>query len=124
MLHDPETYANPMDFVPERYLASPGKLTEPDPHIAAFGFGRRYGVLMNVPLRQFLISRFWGLYHRICPGIYVAEATIFIAVASLLTVFNVEKAVENGVPITPRVRQTPGLIRFVVFFPSLACYFT
>lgn len=44
MLHDPEKYANPFAFIPERYLRKDGSLDE---NLAAdvelgFGFGRRF----------------------------------------------------------------------------------
>ncbi|PSR71810.1 hypothetical protein PHLCEN_2v12311 [Hermanssonia centrifuga] len=41
MLHDPEVYPDPMEFKPERFMASPGREPELDPHSVAFGFGRR-----------------------------------------------------------------------------------
>lgn len=42
IMHDPEMFEKPFEFVPERYLKD-GKIDEsvPDPEIAAFGFGRR-----------------------------------------------------------------------------------
>ena len=38
IMHDPATYANPMEFNPERFL---GNHPEPDPRATGFGFGRR-----------------------------------------------------------------------------------
>ena len=38
IMHDPATYANPMEFNPERFL---GNHPEPDPRATVFGFGRR-----------------------------------------------------------------------------------
>lgn len=46
-MHDPETYADPMSFNPERFLAAPGKEPETDPRGMVFGFGRRY--VFDVP---------------------------------------------------------------------------
>ncbi|KAF8883974.1 cytochrome P450 [Infundibulicybe gibba] len=52
ILHDPETYDQPLEFRPERFLKD-GKI---DPsvqgaEVAAFGFGRRYALpYMNVEL--------------------------------------------------------------------------
>ena len=47
MLHDPETYANPSEFIPERYQGSALQSAEPDPHTVAFGFGRRWASLLE-----------------------------------------------------------------------------
>ena len=47
---------------------------------------------------------------RICPGIQVAEATIFITVATTLAICNVSPVVENGVPVLPVPGQTSGLV--------------
>ena len=41
MLHDPETYPDPMSYKPERFIASPGHERETDPRTMVFGFGRR-----------------------------------------------------------------------------------
>jgi hypothetical protein len=41
MLNDPQTYANPSEFNPERFLAKDGKEPETDPRMVCFGFGRR-----------------------------------------------------------------------------------
>jgi Cytochrome P450 len=68
ILNDPCTYPEPDVFKPERFLNPDGSLRE-DPILAsAFGFGR-----------------------RICPGRHFAEATLFITVASLFSVFNIRK---------------------------------
>ncbi|PYH90324.1 cytochrome P450 [Aspergillus ellipticus CBS 707.79] len=86
-LHDPTIYHDPMTFTPERFLDSDAHTAEPDPHRMAFGFGRRE-----------------------CPGKLLADRTIFITVAQSLTVFNINKVVENGkeVDISPEVM--PGVI--------------
>ena len=43
MLHDPETYRDPMAFKPERYFDADDRLdfTGKDPADFAFGYGRR-----------------------------------------------------------------------------------
>ena len=38
ILHDPTSYANPLEFNPERFL---GDHPEPDPRETVFGYGRR-----------------------------------------------------------------------------------
>ncbi|KIK36152.1 hypothetical protein CY34DRAFT_538031 [Suillus luteus UH-Slu-Lm8-n1] len=87
MLNDPERYANPSQFNPERFLANDGKKPETEPRTICFGFGR-----------------------RICPGIHLAEASVWLSVAMSLAVFNISKAVENGVEITPEIDPLSGTI--------------
>ncbi|KAG1879784.1 cytochrome P450 [Suillus subluteus] len=87
MLNDPQTYANPSQFNPERFLTKDGKEPETEPRTICFGFGR-----------------------RICPGIYLAEASIWISTVMSLAVFDISKVIENGVEITPEVEILPGVI--------------
>ncbi|KAG2152638.1 cytochrome P450 [Suillus bovinus] len=87
MLNDPQTYANPSEFNPERFLSKDGKEPETDSRTFCFGFGR-----------------------RLCPGLHLADASIWISTAMSLAVFNVSKVVENGVEITPEVDPSSGLI--------------
>ncbi|KAG1815026.1 cytochrome P450 [Suillus subaureus] len=87
MLNDPQTYANPSEFNPERFLAKDGKEPETDPRTVCFGFGR-----------------------RLCPGLHLADASIWISTAMSLAVFDVSKVVENGVEITPEIDPSSGLI--------------
>ncbi|OCH85805.1 cytochrome P450 [Obba rivulosa] len=83
MLHDPEIYANPFAFNPERYLLLERKEPELDPRQIAFGFSR-----------------------RICPGLQLADWNMFVQCAMSLAVFDVSKAIENGQIIEPRVEYT------------------
>jgi hypothetical protein len=137
LLHDPRVYHEPMEFKPERFL---GPTPEPDPRNACFGFGRRLvdtsstdvGKLINVTLTRrsvgyaqvsisfavFLLPYAHKLY--LLPSILLssptlgrvlADASVFISVASVLSVFNVSKCVENGVVIEPPIAQTSGTIR-------------
>ncbi|KAG1829894.1 cytochrome P450 [Suillus subluteus] len=87
MLHDPKRYANPSQFNPERFLANDGKKPETEPRTICFGFGR-----------------------RICPGIHLAEASVWLSIAMSLAVFDISKAVENGIEIIPEVDPLSGLI--------------
>jgi len=84
MLHDENVYGvEPEKFKPERFL-QPGVK---DP-IHAFGFGQ-----------------------RICPGRYMAQHSIFIAVANILTVFDISLAKdEYGNEISVEVLSTPDLV--------------
>ncbi|KAF8558813.1 cytochrome P450 [Imleria badia] len=87
MLHDPRTYSEPNEFKPERFLARDGKEPEVDPRTVCFGFGR-----------------------RICPGLHLADASVWISVAMSLAVFDVSKIIENGVEVTPEVDPSSGTI--------------
>jgi len=89
MLHDPEAYPDPFKFDPERHIATPEKPAQRDPRTACFGYGR-----------------------RICPGMHLAEASLFCGIAGSLAVLNMTKAVENGVEITPVHENTSGIISY------------
>lgn len=88
MLHDPEVYPNPHQFDPARFIPTPGKDVERDPRHACFGFGR-----------------------RICPGLHLAEASLYILAAMSLAVFDISPVIENGIPILPEHENTDGTIR-------------
>ncbi|KAL4258376.1 cytochrome P450 family protein [Pleurotus pulmonarius] len=68
MSRDERVYSAPDLFIPERFLNSDGTLNDGDSSFV-FGFGR-----------------------RACPGRHMAEATIFMAVASVLSVYRISKA--------------------------------
>jgi len=73
ILHDPAVYPEPDSFEPARFLNPDGSLRD-DPVLGAvFGFGK-----------------------RICPGRHIADTTLFIAIASLLSVFNIERGRNGG----------------------------
>ena len=79
VLHDPETYPNPEEFKPERFLNEDGSVRD-DPALSlAFGVGK-----------------------RICPGRHLVDSTVFIVTSSVLSVFNVTKAKDkngNEIPV-------------------------
>ncbi|KAG2141325.1 cytochrome P450 [Suillus clintonianus] len=87
MLNDPQTFADPSQFNPERFLDNDGKDPEPEPRTICFGFGR-----------------------RICPGLHLADASVWISTVMSLAVFDISKVVENGVEITPEVDPTSGTV--------------
>ncbi|TFK20074.1 cytochrome P450 [Coprinopsis marcescibilis] len=89
MLHDKDDYSQPLAFQPERFLTPDGKL---DPEVreptAAFGFGR-----------------------RVCPGKHMAASMLFISISSILSVFDISKAVdENGSVIEPTREYVSSMV--------------
>ncbi|KAI0033308.1 cytochrome P450 [Vararia minispora EC-137] len=69
ILHDPEAYRDPEAFKPERFLSEDGKEVLDDPILDyIFGFGLRK-----------------------CPGRHIADATVWLFIASMLAVFEVSK---------------------------------
>ena len=77
ILHDPALYPEPDIFRPERFLNPDGSLRDDPILTSAFGFGK-----------------------RICPGRHIVDATLFISVASLLSVFNIERGIEGEVKLS------------------------
>ena len=72
-MHDPAFYPEPDAFKPERFLNADGSLRDDPVLLSAFGFGK-----------------------RICPGRHFVDATLFIVVASLFSVFNIERGEGGG----------------------------
>ena len=90
ILHDPETYPDPEEFKPERFLNEDGTVRD-DPTLSlVFGAGK-----------------------RICPGRHFVDATVFIVTSSVLSAFNVTKAKdENGneIPVKAAVDVSGGVV--------------
>jgi cytochrome P450 len=88
ILHDPETYPDPEEFKPERFLNEDGSVRD-DPILSlAFGIGK-----------------------RICPGRHFVDATLFIVASSVLSAFNVTKAKDkNGNEIPVKAAMSSGLV--------------
>jgi len=87
LTHDPVVYANPDVFNPDRFIPTENTSAEIDPRSVCFGFGR-----------------------RICPGLHLADASVFISCAMSLAVFDISKCVENGVVMEPVHQNTNGTI--------------
>ncbi|KAH9849405.1 cytochrome P450 [Lenzites betulinus] len=81
MTHDPKLFTDPDEFVPERYLEPVDEATAKrrDPRSIIFGFGRRK-----------------------CPGIHLAEASLWLAMVSMLATLDFSKATDaEGNTIEP-----------------------
>ncbi|KAG5638673.1 hypothetical protein H0H81_011053 [Sphagnurus paluster] len=88
MSWDEKVYANPFSFEPTRYLPAPLGRGEPHP-TAHWGFGR-----------------------RICPGRHLADSSVWIAMATLLSTLSISKALgEDGKEITPEITFVTSLTR-------------
>ncbi|CAE7065561.1 unnamed protein product, partial [Rhizoctonia solani] len=85
IMHNPEVYPDPEKFVPERFM---GENPPPFPENYAFGFGR-----------------------RICPGMHVAQQSMWLSISNTLANFTITKAKdENGVEIVPEENYTNDII--------------
>ncbi|TFK33336.1 cytochrome P450 [Crucibulum laeve] len=83
---DENIYLEPYKFYPSRFLPKPQGSGEPYP-AAHFGFGR-----------------------RVCPGRYLADDNVWIAIASTLAMLSISKAVgKDGKEITPDPPFTNGI---------------
>jgi hypothetical protein len=105
LLHDPSTYPDPDVFSPERYLT---RLTDGswklrtdviDPRTYAFGFGR-----------------------CACPGIHLAEQSLFATLSSVLHTLYITRAKNrNGEEVIPDARMNSGLLCHPIPFAYNLC---
>nr|BAL05152.1 cytochrome P450 [Phanerodontia chrysosporium] len=87
--HEPRTYK------PERFLPRPQGAGEDFPQGAVFGWGR-----------------------RLCPGRYLADDVVWLAIARILAVFDIQKAVDaDGNVVEPHIEFTTVLTSHPKPFP-------
>ncbi|ORY09304.1 OrdA protein [Clohesyomyces aquaticus] len=85
--HDPDVYANPEVFDPERFLAP---RNEPDPASEVFGYGR-----------------------RICPGRFFADSSLYLNIVQSLAAFRIRKAVgKDRKEIEVEGKPKPGILTY------------
>ncbi|KAF7363652.1 O-methylsterigmatocystin oxidoreductase [Mycena sanguinolenta] len=90
MTRDESIYPAPEQFNPDRFFTTDGKLNDDDT-ILTFGFGR-----------------------RICPGRYIADASVWATIVFVLSAFDIAKAKDAmGQEIDIAGDYTDGLIRCV-----------
>jgi cytochrome P450 len=94
LLHNPDVYPDSEQFMPERYLdRSPSgawstRTDVRDPREFCFGFGR-----------------------RICPGIHIAEQSLFAMVATVLHTLTIGRSKDtHGVEIVPTPDVSSGFL--------------
>ncbi|KAK7448457.1 cytochrome p450 [Stygiomarasmius scandens] len=73
MTHDPSVYENPDQFIPERHLREDGQFDSIN-SILGYGFGR-----------------------RVCVGRYMADDTVWLAIASVLATVNISSILNENV---------------------------
>lgn len=94
--HNEAKYPNPEEFKPERFFGADGKLND-DTINVAFGAGR-----------------------RICVGRYIADASIWSAMVSILAIFDIKKCKdEQGNEINVNPKFTAGITSYPLPFPCL-----
>ncbi|THU79723.1 cytochrome P450 [Dendrothele bispora CBS 962.96] len=85
---DERIYSDPDSFKPMRFMPKEKGGKEEPYFVAQWGFGR-----------------------RICPGRYLADTQLWLAIVTILATLNIRKAKdENGKEIEPEVKFTDGLV--------------
>lgn len=89
ILHDPNVYADPHRFNPDRFMGTNEKhhFSASDPLSVSFGYGR-----------------------RACPGRFMADAQVWISIACILSVFDISPMDANGSPINVTPAFSSGMI--------------
>jgi len=91
---DEQNHHEPRVFKPERFLPKPDGAGEKFSVNAVFGWGR-----------------------RICPGRHLADASIWLAIARILAVFNISPTKDaEGRVIEPKIKYITGLTRHPELF--------
>jgi len=103
MLRDPDVFPEPDRFNPERYLEKVDEETarRRDPRVFVFGFGRRR-----------------------CPGAHLVESSVWLMLATMLAMLNIEKPRDkNDKEIEPDVKFENSVFRSVFFSRKMKTFF-
>jgi len=92
ILHDPKVYPDPHTFNPDRFLGLEGGIQ-----------------------RETLLNVIWGFGRRVCPGRQLAEASLFIAMASVIAAFDILLPKDSARPT--EYSFTSGYIRHPELVP-------
>ena len=105
IMHNPQTFENPLEFIPERYLKD-GQIDPSvlDAETGAFGYGRRYA--LNKYLVRSVHSQFMPA--RICPGMPFSTDSLFVMAAGFLATFNVTAPKDDDGNIIPLKLEFKG----------------
>jgi cytochrome P450 len=108
ILHDPVTFPSPDTFDPYRFLG-PGSEERKEIVGIVWGWGRRQ-VALDSTCNAYLIN----VFDRACPGRQLAEATLFISIASFAAVFDISLAKDaDGQEVPVSSDFTLGFVRSV-----------
>lgn len=92
MLNDPKVWGDPGVFRPERFLELDAS-QRPKPLSILFG---------------------WGM--RVCPGMYLADRSVFQAVTTIVSLFKVEPLEGQRIPDPNAIEYTPAVIQQPIGF--------
>ncbi|CZR56109.1 related to O-methylsterigmatocystin oxidoreductase [Phialocephala subalpina] len=90
--YDPDRWESPHEFKPERYL----------------GYDLPAAAYLNSadPNERDHVS--YGAGRRVCPGIHVAEKSLFLNISRILWAFNISKKKIDGTAVDPLNAMVPG----------------
>ncbi|KPM40116.1 hypothetical protein AK830_g6438 [Neonectria ditissima] len=92
---DPSRYAEPDEFRPSRYLGKPLSAAE--------------YININDPEERDHFT--YGAGRRVCPGVHLAEKSLFILIARMLWGFNIsKKKAPDGSVVEPSTTMLPGFL--------------
>jgi cytochrome P450 len=108
MSHDEAVYKDADNFWPEKFTDSNSQ-GDLDPYNFVFGLGRR---CVRIFVGRLDTQRLCLSSSRICSGMHFADSMMFIAFASVLSIFNISSEVDSdGRKIALELRWTTGPVR-------------